>query len=45
MTGKHHRPGCARLSKREWQAKGGLKNSRLFRVMRSGVWQYWEDLG
>ena len=29
-----------RITKREWQALGGLANSNLFRRMRSGVWQY-----
>ena len=29
-----------RITKREWIALGGLQNSRLFRRMRGGAWQY-----
>lgn len=30
-----------RITKREWSALGGCRNTRLFRRMRSGAWQYY----
>lgn len=32
-----------RISKRTFQAEGGLANPRLFRRMRSGAWTYWRQ--
>lgn len=33
------------LTKREWQALGGLRNSDLFRTQtRGGAWRYWRVL-
>lgn len=31
-----------RITKQEWQAKGGLRNSSLYRVQRNGRWYYYE---
>lgn len=37
-------PGVVRLSKAEWEAKGGLRNSALFRQAdEGGAWEYYED--
>lgn len=29
-----------RITKQEWYARGGLKNSSLYRTWRGGRWQY-----
>ena len=35
-----------RLSKREWHALGGLKNSALYRKQsKGGTWRYYRSLG
>lgn len=34
-----------RITKREWQALGGLANPRLYRRMRSGSWRYFMVTG
>lgn len=33
--------GHARISKKLWQALGGLSNPDLFRIQKRGVWQYY----
>ncbi len=30
-----------KITKREWQALGGLRNSDLYRVQRNGRWHYY----
>jgi hypothetical protein len=37
------RPGVARVTKRDWYAMGGFRNSALFRRMYRGSWQYFAD--
>lgn len=37
-----HAAGHVRISKREWQGRGGFENPNLFRKADSrGVWSYW----
>lgn len=31
-----------RITKAEWQALGGLRNSNLYRVQRNGRWYYYK---
>ena len=33
---------CRRISKAEWETKGGLRNSNLYRVQKGGRWYYYE---
>lgn len=38
------RNGVQKISKRDWQARGGLRNSALFRKAdRRGRWSYYID--
>lgn len=33
-----------KISKREWEARGGLTNPDLYRKERRGTWEYYEIL-